>query len=177
MVTKNNFLYILSLIFFLISSCQYHEQRTNKNQLKDKKETLIRVNNQLLKKDYLKIDKYIERRKWKMKKSQTGLYYSILKEGKGKKVQKDNIVSFNYTLTSLNGNVYYSSDTLGLKTFRVGHGNVETGLEEAVLMLSEGAKARFIMPPHLAHGLVGDGNKISYRTTIIYDIELISCKK
>jgi FKBP-type peptidyl-prolyl cis-trans isomerase len=51
---------------------------------------------------------------------------------------------------------------------------VESGLEEGILLLQEGDKARFIMPPHLAHGLIGDRDKIPARATIIYDLELVS---
>jgi FKBP-type peptidyl-prolyl cis-trans isomerase len=60
------------------------------------------------------------------------------------------------------------------KTFLIGQGGVESGLEEGILLLQEGDKARFIMPPHLAHGLIGDRDKIPARATIIYDLELVS---
>ena len=39
--------------------------------------------------------------------------------------------------------------------------------------MHEGDKARFIMPPHLAHGLLGDNHKIPARAIIIYEVELI----
>ena len=41
-------------------------------------------------------------------------------------------------------------------------------------MLKKGSKARFILPPHLAHGLIGDENRIPARAIIIYDIEVLS---
>ena len=58
-------------------------------------------------------------------------------------------------------------------SFKVGFGGVESGLEEGVLLLRTGDKARFIMPPHLAHGLIGDGDCIPMRAIIIYDVELV----
>ena len=57
--------------------------------------------------------------------------------------------------------------------FKIGQGGVESGLEEAVLLMSVGDKGRFIMPPHLAHGLLGDNNKIPPRSIIVYQAELI----
>jgi FKBP-type peptidyl-prolyl cis-trans isomerase len=39
--------------------------------------------------------------------------------------------------------------------------------------MRKGEKALFILPPHLAHGLIGDMNKIPPLTTVVYDIELI----
>ena len=60
------------------------------------------------------------------------------------------------------------------KQFRIGQGGVESGLEEGVLLLlHEGDKATFIMPPHLAHGLPGDGNRIPARSIIVYEVELV----
>jgi FKBP-type peptidyl-prolyl cis-trans isomerase len=36
-----------------------------------------------------------------------------------------------------------------------------------------GDKARLILPPHLAHGLLGDENRIPARSIIVYEIELL----
>jgi len=36
-----------------------------------------------------------------------------------------------------------------------------------------GDKATFIMPPHLAYGLPGDGNKIPARSVIAYEVILV----
>jgi len=57
--------------------------------------------------------------------------------------------------------------------FEVGHGGVENGLEEGILMMKNKEKYRFIMPPHKAHGLLGDLNKIPARSTIIYYVEVL----
>jgi FKBP-type peptidyl-prolyl cis-trans isomerase len=56
----------------------------------------------------------------------------------------------------------------------VGKGGVESGLEEGILLLHEGDKARFVLAPHLAHGLIGDENRIPPRSIIIYYIELLA---
>jgi len=50
---------------------------------------------------------------------------------------------------------------------------VESGLEEGILLLRVGDKATFIMPPHLAHGLQGDGDRIPARSIIMYDVLLL----
>jgi FKBP-type peptidyl-prolyl cis-trans isomerase len=41
-------------------------------------------------------------------------------------------------------------------------------------MLREGDKARFILPPHIAHGLLGDENRIPPRSVIVYEVELLN---
>jgi len=52
---------------------------------------------------------------------------------------------------------------------------VISGLEEGILYLSEGDKAKIIIPSHLGYGLLGDLDKnIPPKATLIYDIELKS---
>ena len=53
-------------------------------------------------------------------------------------------------------------------------GGVESGLEEGILLMKTGGKAKFILPPHLAYGLPGDGKKIPARAILVYDVELLS---
>ncbi|PLX11282.1 MAG: hypothetical protein C0594_03890 [Marinilabiliales bacterium] len=52
--------------------------------------------------------------------------------------------------------------------------NVISGLEEGISMMREGEKARFIIPPYLAWGLLGDEDKVPMRSIVVYDVELIS---
>ena len=58
----------------------------------------------------------------------------------------------------------------------VGRGGVESGLEEAVLKLRKNSSAILILPPHLAHGLIGDGNKIPPKAILVYKIKVIDIK-
>ena len=41
------------------------------------------------------------------------------------------------------------------------------------MLLKEGDAARFILPPYLAFGLLGDENKIPPRSTIVYNVEML----
>ena len=63
-----------------------------------------------------------------------------------------------------------------MKVFLVGQGGVESGLEEGVLLLKQGSKATFLMPPHLAHGLVGDDDRIPARAILKYKVEVVDVK-
>ena len=60
--------------------------------------------------------------------------------------------------------------------FTVGKGEVISGLEEGILLLHIGDKAKFIIPSHLAYGLLGDDNEIPTKATLIYDIEVVQKK-
>jgi FKBP-type peptidyl-prolyl cis-trans isomerase len=81
-----------------------------------------------------------------------------------------------YNVKLLTGDMIYSSKELGSKTFEIGHGGVESGLEEALLYLKLGDKAKLIIPSHLAFGLLGDQNKVPPRSTLVYDIEIVNLK-
>jgi FKBP-type peptidyl-prolyl cis-trans isomerase len=106
----------------------------------------------------------------------SGLRYLIYENGNGRFADTGNVVMLNYTLTLLNGDTIYTSHKNGKKEFLVGKGNVESGLEEAILLLKEGDRAKIIIPSHLAFGLPGDGDKIPAKATLVYDLELIQLK-
>jgi FKBP-type peptidyl-prolyl cis-trans isomerase len=78
-----------------------------------------------------------------------------------------------FSVSLLDGTLCYSSDSSGLESFIIDHDQVESGLHEGIKLLHEGDKAKFILPSHLAHGLIGDKDKIPRRSPIVYDIELI----
>ena len=51
--------------------------------------------------------------------------------------------------------------------------DIESGLHEALKYMCTNDKALFILPSHLAHGLIGDQDKIPPLQSLIYDIHLI----
>ena len=164
------------ILFFITFSCRrYHtqqaEQDTNAVELQ-KKEVLLRVNQQLVEEEAGSIGAYVKRSGWQMHTTESGLWYMIYEHGQGEKASTGKVATLACTLSLMDGTVCYS----GPKTFRLGQGGVETGLEEGILLMSVGDKARMIMPPHLAHGLTGDGNCIPQRAIILYDVELLSLK-
>ena len=59
----------------------------------------------------------------------------------------------------------------------MGKGGVESGLEMAVLLMKDGQKGKFILPPHLGHGLIGDNDKIPPLAILVFDIELLAVIK
>ena len=166
----NTFILILLLIFF---SCKREKVVEDKKSIQNPKKSLEEVNKLLVDKDSERIKSYVERRGWAMQESESGLWFMIYQEGTGSLVKKNDDITFNYEVNLLDGTKCYSSEETGPKSFVVGKGGVESGLEEGVLLLKKGSKARFILPPHLAHGLIGDENRVPARATIIYDIEIL----
>jgi len=101
----------------------------------------------------------------------------VYEHGNGDSIREGDLVTVEYELSLLDGTVCYNTDTTGAESFVVGSSIVESGLDEGVKYLQQGDKAKIILPPHLAHGLLGDENKIPARSIILFDIEIIDVKK
>jgi len=119
------------------------------------------------------IELFLKRSKWNMKQTNTGLRYEITKTGSGQNFERGATVMLTYSTWLLSGEKVYSSKEDGLKRFVVEKTEEISGLHEAVQLLNSGAKARLIIPSHLAYGASGDGNKIAPCQTIIMKITAV----
>ena len=109
-----------------------------------------------------------------MKKTVSGLYYTITKEGEGEHPPKGANVSVHYKGTLVDGTVFDSSYQRDQPIeFSVGVGQVIPGWDEGILLLNKGAAARFVIPSHLGYGAQGAGGVIPADATLIFEVELI----
>lgn len=141
---------------------------------KQEKEKLEEANRYLVKQEKEIINEYINKSGNEFVETGTGLRYRIVNQGDEAPIKAGDIVSMEYETSLINGEIVYSSDNDGVKTFVVGRGGVERGLEEAVLHLHRGDEAEIIMPSYLAYGLTGDGNRIPPKSIIIYKLKIIN---
>jgi FKBP-type peptidyl-prolyl cis-trans isomerase FkpA len=164
---------IFLVLFALTVGCSGKKERPlTEKEIHETEEALIGANRMMVQKDKIKIEEYIRQNKLLLTESASGLWYGIVKKGTGMPVKANNTVTLLYEVSLLDGTKCYDSDSLGPKQFVVGKGGVESGLEEGILMLNEGSEAVFILPPHLAYGFTGDGDKIPQRTIIVYRVSL-----
>lgn len=168
------------LLFLLCSFCSCSNSQNRKEQKSRSSqislERYIEINRQLVGEEQKLIAQYLEDEDMDMYTTETGLWYAISEEGAGENIVKGKVVTLDYHIWLLDGTLCYSSANDGQKVFLVGQGGVESGLEEGILLLKKGSKATFIMPPHLAHGLIGDDNRIPSRAILRYEIEVIDVK-
>jgi FKBP-type peptidyl-prolyl cis-trans isomerase len=109
-----------------------------------------------------------------------GIYYLPLRQGAGINAETGDVVKVNYTGYFLDGRKFESTyDRAQALEFKLGEqGQVLKGVELAISLLSEGAKAKFIIPSHLAFGEEGSSTGIvPPYCTVIYEIELININK
>ncbi|MDP4282734.1 MAG: FKBP-type peptidyl-prolyl cis-trans isomerase, partial [Bacteroidota bacterium] len=81
-----------------------------------------------------------------------------------------------YTVRLLNGNICYDNSKGDLRKIKAGHMESERGLEEGILLMRQGDRGKFIVPSHLAFGLLGDQKKIPPGAALVYDVELVEIK-
>ena len=164
---------ILSLLMAFFACGEKTPKQQNvvsKNEMKNSMET---ANRYLLNEEEEDIANYIKRHGLEMVTTGTGLRYQILKQGSENRIEKGERVTMEYELHSIAGDLIYSSDNDGVKSFVVGEGSVESGLEEAMAYLHRGDVAKLIIPYHLAYGLHGDDNRILEYATLVYTIKII----
>lgn len=115
--------------------------------------------------DYLKKNK-------NAKKTESGLVYEILTEGKGKQPSKDDdVVEVHYHGTLIDGTVFDSS-VERKKTVSFPLNRVIKGWTEGLKLIKEGGKVRLVIPPELAYGDAGSPPKIPGGSTLIFEVEL-----
>jgi len=175
-MTFQKLLLILSLTLFF--SCT--EEIKVKTLPKDKWNTdeSIQMQTTFIAEENEEIDAFLNRHSdWKTKKTGTGLRYFIYKKSENLDSAKvDNEVSIFFEVKLLDGTICYSEKVEPHK-FMIEKTDIESGLHEALKYMCVGDKALFILPSHLAHGLIGDQDKIPPLQPLIYDIELLKINK
>lgn len=164
------------LIISVMFSCtgNSNKEKGRESDLKLLEESLVKANKQAVSAENEQIESFIKRYNWQMTETGSGLRYNIYFAGNGEKAQTGKIAVLKYSTRLITGDIIYSSEKDGLKEFMIGRGGVESGLEEGILLLRVGDRAKFIIPSHLGFGLLGDQDKVPPKSTLIYDIELVS---
>lgn len=164
---------LLFLILFVpgMISCNSGQKKEDSQTGPGKKE-MAELNKYMVQKDRERIQNYIERKRLEMTESQAGLWYLIKSEGIGNYLTDNDKIVMEYECSLLDGTFCYSSQESGPKELFVGRSEMPAGLDQGLRMLKPGGEALFIMPPFLAYGLTGDGEKIPPRAIILYNISI-----
>ncbi len=166
--------YLILMLLLTLFSCDNNAPKQQSPITKsDMKNSMEKANRYLLNEEEEDIENYVKRHDLTMTSTGTGLRYQILKQGSEKKIEKGEQVTLEYELHSIAGDLIYSSENDGVKSFVVGEGTVESGLDEAMTYLHRGDLAKLIIPFHLAYGLHGDDDKIPEYATLVYTIKII----
>lgn len=166
--------YLILMLLLVFVSCgdksPKQQQPVTKSEMKSSME---KANRYLLNEEEEDIANYVKRHGLTMTTTGTGLRYQILKQGSEQRIEKGELVTLEYELHSIAGDLIYSSENDGVKSFIVGEGMVESGLDEAMTYLHRGDVAKLIIPFHLGYGLHGNDDRIPEYATLVYTIKII----
>ncbi len=181
---NSSFIAIVYASTLLQSSCGDNNKKTSPKtniESKEFKEKLVEANKMSVKRESDEIDQYVKHKNWQMITTGTGLRYMVTKKGTGELANEDTAfrkyATVKFKISLMDGTLCYSSDSTGLREFLIGQDDVETGLHEGIQYLHVGDKATFILPSHLAYGLMGDQRKIPPKASVLYEIELMKIRK
>ncbi len=106
----------------------------------------------------------------------SGLQYKIVEQGNGKTPMSSDTVTVLYRGTLIDGTELDSSYARGEPaTFQIA--SIIEGWQQALVLMSEGAKWQVFIPPMLAYGSGGAGQNIGPNETLVFEIELVSIAK
>jgi len=168
--------YIFLFIMLLSLGCCTSKPKQSEVTKEQIRQPMMDVNRQLVNKESERINSYIERHQYKAEPTGTGLRMVWLKRNNstGKKPKVGDVATVKYQIELLDGTICYSSEEKGARSFVVASDNVESGLHEGIQLMQPGEKAVLIMPPHLAHGMRGDEDKIPPLSSLVVTLEFVS---
>lgn len=168
--------YFLPILLLVLLACNNDDEANmivnDPNWTKDES---INMNAQFSMEESEEIDLFLSTHQdWDMTKTGTGLRYMVYhKSDSTDSARVGNLVTVDFEISLLSGEVCYSSAEKGPESFIVEKTDIESGLHEGVQYMCVGDKAKFIIPSHAAHGLIGDTEEIPPLSPVVYDIEML----
>ena len=107
--------------------------------------------------------------------TESGLQYSVIKEGTGKSPKATDTVVCHYEGFLTNGTVFDSSIQRG-EPAAFPLNAVIAGWTEGLQLMKEGGQTRFFIPYNLAYGEAGAAGAIPPYAALIFDVELLEVK-
>ncbi len=112
------------------------------------------------------------RKKEGVRETLSKLQYKVIEEGEGPRPDENSIVTIHQRCTLLNGKVIEDTfrdnepDEVVMRELIEGH-------REGLLLMKKGSRYKLFIPPELAWGEKGAGNKIPPNALLIFDVRLI----
>jgi FKBP-type peptidyl-prolyl cis-trans isomerase FkpA len=102
----------------------------------------------------------------------SGLMYRVLEQAQGPPPTMQNEVVVNQRILNFDGSVIADTYKSGL-TDRFSLKEAILGLQEGLQLMTLGSRYEFVIPPELAWGKRGVGNKIGPNALMVFDVRLL----
>jgi len=113
----------------------------------------------------------------KVHKLASGLVYEDLVVGNGTMADPGLTVTVNYAGTLVDGTHVDSSADHGRPfTFQLGASAVIAGWDQGIKGMRVGGKRKLTIPPDMAYGARGSGDRVPPNSTLIFEVELVGVK-
>ena len=109
-------------------------------------------------------------------KTESGLVYKSLKEGKGPRPAAADTVKVHYRGTLIDGKEFDSSYKHG-RPLEFPLNRVIKCWTEGVQKMKVGGKAKLVCPPEIAYGQQGAGGVVPPNATLVFEVELLDIRK
>ena len=177
---KNSVLILLPSLIVLSVSCVPQEARRPVTY--SKPHTLAGISSKMKKINKMeeqKIKAYIQQDSlYSYNPSPSGYWYTIIQkvEGNTPYPREGDLVEFRYEILDLSDQMIYSSQELGIKTYRVDKEDFIPALQLGIKSMKVGETVKFVIPSYSAYGVVGDDQKIGINQSITSIVTLLNIK-
>lgn len=109
------------------------------------------------------------------KRTESGLAYKVIKEGKGELVKATDRVKVKYVGKHIDGKEF---DNSGDETREFTPTDLVEGFKEGLLMMNEGARYVLLIPGELGYGIIGQPYaEIEANETLVFEVEVVEIVK
>jgi FKBP-type peptidyl-prolyl cis-trans isomerase len=170
---------LLSGLLYLFSACSQSPQiPSNKVPPDDENEKLIVLNKAIVHTENDQIEAYIRQHHLTTVKSPYGFWYSVIKEGEGATPKNNDLVTYQYAMSLLDGTLCYSNFNANqISRLRVGHTTMIRGIELGLMTMKPGGESLVIMPSNLAYSVLGDRHLIPPYSPLVVTLKLIGIEQ
>jgi hypothetical protein len=135
---------------------------------------LIALNKQQHQNEIEYIKTYLDTLGWEMTEGNTGIFYAIKSGSSMDSILSGNYISVDYKVSTLEIPPFSGLISSGNKWVAIDNDDSETGVHQALKMMSLGDSGIFIIPSHLAYGFTGMSNQIQPNTPLMYSLKATS---
>jgi FKBP-type peptidyl-prolyl cis-trans isomerase FkpA len=172
--TNRRILFLTGGLLILFSqACKPPVQELKESEPNPVSEQLVKANQYMQQRHQDHISAFVERVGWNAEVTPTGLWIIRENQGTGERVEENSRVTYSFESTLLDGTPCYKASAEKPKMITIGKGGVESGVEQGLTGLRDGAEAIFLIPPHLGHGNFGDREKIPGNSVLIYRLKIL----